>query len=183
MVTNRRGVSALSEHRRQDGWTSTPCTCSSSSSSSSDSGDCDELAGERLPKQRPHLSEETEDEEEVCLTTAKKGEVPPDRKTAENLGAQLPQPGEEAGSIVFHSSSNTSEIRNDNNEARATASAAANVSDDMLDRNAEILRLIEERRSTPKGEKHKLKEVSKCINRCIRDKKKNEKADGHPKNS
>ena len=69
MVANRRGVSALSEHRRQDGWTSTPCTCSSSSS---DSGDCDEMAGERLPKQRPHLSEETKDEEEVCLTTAKK---------------------------------------------------------------------------------------------------------------
>ena len=30
MVANRRGVSALSEHRRQDGWKSTPCTCSSS---------------------------------------------------------------------------------------------------------------------------------------------------------
>ena len=44
----------------------------------------------------------------------------------------------------------------------------------MLDRNAEILRLIEER-STPKGEKHELKEVSKCIKRCI---KKNGKADG-----
>ena len=57
---------------------------------------------------------------------------------------------------MFHSSSNTSEIRNDNNEARATASEAAKVSDDMLDRNAEILRLIEERRSTPKGENHKL---------------------------
>ena len=47
-------------------------------SSSSDSDD--EMAGERLPKQRPHLSEETKDEEEVCLTTAKKGEELPDRK-------------------------------------------------------------------------------------------------------
>ena len=49
--TNRRGVSALSEHRRQGGWTSTPYTCGGSSGS----GGCDELAGERLPKQRPHL--------------------------------------------------------------------------------------------------------------------------------
>ena len=44
-----------------------------------------------------------------------------------------------------------------NNEARATASAAAKVSDDLLDRNAEILRLIEERRSTPKEEKAQTK--------------------------
>ena len=51
--TNRRGVSALSEHRRQDGWTSTPCTCGGSGCS----GGCDELAGERLPKQRPRLTE------------------------------------------------------------------------------------------------------------------------------
>ena len=77
----------------------------------------------------------------------------------------------EAGSIVFHSSSNTSEIRNDNNESRATASAAAKVSEDILVKDAEIRRLIEERRNTPKGEKHKLKDVSKCIKRCIRDKK------------
>ena len=76
---------------------------------------------------------------------------------------------------MFHSSSNTSEIRNDNNEARATTSVAAKVSDDMLDRNAEIQRLIEERRSTPKGEKHKLKEVSKCIKKDASETKKNEK--------
>ena len=72
---------------------------------------------------------------------------------------------------MFHSSSNTSEIRNDSNESRATASAAAKVSEDISVKDAEILRLIEERRSTPKGEKHKLKDVSKCIKRCIRDKK------------
>ena len=74
-----------------------------------------------------------------------------------------------------------SEIRKDS-ESRATVSAAAKVSEDILVTDAEILRLIEERRNTPKGEKHKLKEVNKCIKRCIRDKK-NEKADGHPKNS
>ena len=35
----------------------------------------------------------------------------------------------------------------------------------------EIRRLIEERRSTPKEEKQRLKEVSKCIKKCIREKK------------
>ena len=104
------------------------------------------------------------------LTTAKKGEEHPDRNADEHLGARLPHPGEEAGSIVFHSSSNTSEIRNDNNESRATEAAAAKVSEDTLVKDAEILRL-EERRNTPKGEKHKLKDVSKCIKRCIREKK------------
>ena len=38
------------------------------------------------------------------------------------------------------------------NEPRATASAATKVSEDMSVKDAEILRLIEERRNTPKGE-------------------------------
>ena len=63
------------------------------------------------------------------------------------------------------------------------ASAAAKVSEDLSIKDAEILRLIEERRNTPKEDKQRLKEVSKCIKKCIRDKKKNEKANGHPKNS
>ena len=147
--TNRRGVSALSERGRQDGWTSTPYTCGGSSGS----GGCDELAGERLPKRRPHLIEGKKDEEEACLTTAKKGEEHPDRNADEHLGARLPHPGEESGSIVFHSSSNTSEIRNDSNESRATASAAAKVSEDILVKDAEILRLIEGREETHPREK------------------------------
>ena len=49
--------------------------------------------------------------------------------------------------------------------------------------DVEIRRLIEERRNTPKEEKQQLKEVSTCINKCIRDKKKNEKATGHPTNT
>ena len=88
------------------------------------------LAGERLPKQRP------QDEEHL------------DHNTGEHLGARFPHQGEEAGSIVFHSSSNTSEIRNNKNEARATTSAAAKVSEDLSTKDAEILRLIEDRRST-----------------------------------
>ena len=52
----RRGVSALIEHRRQDDWTYTPCTCGRSGCS----GGCDVLAGERLPKQRPQGEEHPE---------------------------------------------------------------------------------------------------------------------------
>ena len=54
---------------------------------------------------------------------------------------------------MLHSSSNASEFENDNKEARVTASAAAKVSEDFPNKDAEILRLIEERRSTPKEEK------------------------------
>ena len=150
MNTRRRGVSALIEHRRQDDWTFSPCT----NGRSGCSGGCDVLAGERLPKQRPQ------------------GEEHPEHKTEQHLGAQSPHQDEEAGSIVFHSSSNTSEIKNDNNEARVMASAAAKVSEDLSIKDAEILRLIEERRSTPKEEKQRLKEVSKCIKKCIREKMK-----------
>ena len=78
---------------------------------------------------------------------------------------------EDDDSSIAHSSSNMSVRRNENKEARATASAAGKVSEDMSVKDAEILRFIEERRNTSKGEKHKLKEVSKCIKRCIRDKK------------
>ena len=68
---------------------------------------------------------------------------------------------------MFHSSSNASEFKNDNKEA----SAAAKESEEFLDKDAEILRLIEERRSTPKEEKQRLKGLSKRIKNCIREKK------------
>ena len=103
------------------------------------------LAGERLPKQRPQ------------------GDDHPDHKSEEHLEAQVPHQDEEAGSIVFHSSSNASAFKNDNEEARVTASAAAKVSENFPNEDAEILRLIKERRSTPKEEKQRLKNLSKCI--------------------
>ena len=55
-----------------------------------------------------------------------------------------------------------SDIKNDNNEARVMASAAAKVSEDLSTKDAEILRVIEERRSTSTEEKQRLKELSKC---------------------
>ena len=52
-VTNQRGVPALIEHRRQDGWTSTPCVSDDIRKDS----EYDKTAGERLPEQRPHSIE------------------------------------------------------------------------------------------------------------------------------
>ena len=80
---------------------------------------------------------------------------------------------------MFHSSSNASEFKNVNNEARVTASAAAKVSEDFQNKDAEILRLIEERKSTHNEEKQPLKDLSKCIKNVS---EKNEETTRHPKN-
>ena len=82
---------------------------------------------------------------------------------------------------MFHSRSNASEFKNDNKEAHVTTSAAATENEEFLDKDAQILRLIEERRSTPKEEKQRLKDLSKRIKNCIREKK-NEETARHPKN-
>ena len=132
-------------HRRQDGWTSTPRGSDDGKKGSERdrmtgerlqnqpphplariegeeyaheidtgngcSGGCDLLAGERLPKQRPL------------------GDEHPEHNSEEHLGAQVPHQVEEAGSIVFHSSRNASEFKNDNKEAQVTTSAAAKESE------------------------------------------------------
>ena len=56
--------------------------------------------------------------------------------------------------------------------ARDPTSDAAKKKDECVDKDAEILRLIEERRKMPKEERHRLKELSKKIKKCIREKKK-----------
>ena len=61
---------------------------------------------------------------------------------------------------MFHSSRNASEFKNDNKEA-------------------EILRLIEERRRLPKEEKQRLKDLSKSIKKVRQRKKKNEETARH----
>ena len=91
------------------------------------------------------------------------GEDRPEHNPEEQLAAQVPYQGEEAGSIVLHSSSNASEFKNDNKEAQVTTSAAAKVSEEFLDKDAEILRLIKERRSTPNEEKQRLKDLNERI--------------------
>ena len=125
-VANQRSVPAQHEHRRQDGWTSTP----RGSDDEKKGSERDMTAGERLPNQRPHGDEHLEHNPE------------------EHLVAQVPHQDEEAGSIK---------------EVRVTTSAAAKESGEFLDKDAEILRVIEERRSTPKEEKQRLKDLSKRI--------------------
>ena len=143
----------------------------------------DTIAGERLQKQRPHPNRSGCD---GCVVLA--GERLPNQRPLgedhlehipeEQLVAQVPYQGEEAGSVVLHSSSNVSEFVNDNQEARVTTSAAAKENEEFLDKDAEILRLIEERRSTPKEEKQRLKDLSKNMKNAL-EKKKNEETAGH----
>ena len=59
-VANQRGVPALIERRRQDGWTSTPCVSDDKRKDS----EYDKTAGERLPEQRPHSIEYTQMKQE-----------------------------------------------------------------------------------------------------------------------
>ena len=93
----------------------------------------------------------------------------------------------EAGSIVLHVSNNMNEGKKDGEDSEdgeeESETGAAKETEEISRKDAEIRRLIEERRCTPKEEKQRLKEVSKCIKKCIRDKKESEKTTSDPKNS
>ena len=91
--------------------------------------------------------------------------------TEEHLVAQNPQV-EEAGSIVLQFSRSWSVFKNESKEMQGTTSAAAKKKVECVDKDAEILRLIEERRKMPKEERHRLKELSKTN---VSEKKKSEK--------
>ena len=60
------------------------------------------------------------------------------------------------------------------NEA-AAAKKIPEVNEEVSIEDVDIRRLIEERKSTAKGEKQRLKELSKQIRKCIRDKKRTKK--------
>ena len=62
-------------------------------------------------------------------------------------------------------------FENDNKEAQVTTSAAAKKNEECLDKDAEILRLIEERRNMPKEEKQRLKDLSKSLKNASEKKK------------
>ena len=185
---NQRGCFAHHEHRRPDGWTSTP-------RGSDDEKNCserDKTAGERLQDQRPHplvrIGGE-EDAHEIDTSTGCSGgcdlragerlpkqrplgDEHPERNPEEHLGAQIPHQVEEAGSIVFQNSRSASVFENDNKEIQVTTSAVAKKNEECIDKDAEILRLIEERRSMPKEEKQRLKDLSKNFKKkCIRETK------------
>ena len=164
------------EHRRLDGWTSTPCgsddekNCIEHDETSSQplvriggeedahdtikytgcSGGCDLRAGERLPKQRPLDHEHLE------------------RIPEEHLGAQMIH---QVGSIVLQISRSLSVFKNESKEMQETTSAAAKKKDECVNKDAEILRLIEERRKMPKEERQRLKELSKKMKKMYQRKK------------
>ena len=69
----------------------------------------------------------------------------------------------EAGSIVLQISRSLSVFENESKEMQETTSAAAKKNDEYVDKDVEILRLIEERRKMPKEEGQRLKELSKEI--------------------
>ena len=165
---NPRGGFAYHVHRRPDGWTSTARgkddenNCSEHDETSSQplvrtggecahdnikftgcGSSCDLRAGERLPKQRPL------------------GDEHPESSLEEHLVAQKFPQVEEAGSIVLQFSRSSSVFKNEGKEMQETTSDAAKKKDECVDKDAEILRLIEERRKMPKEEKHRLKELSK----------------------
>ena len=144
-VANQRGGIAQLEHRRLDGWTSTPRGRDDGKKAS----ERDRMTWERLQNQRPHPLARIEDEEDAheivtgngcsggCDLLAGErlpkqrplGDEHPGHNSEENLGAQVPHQVEEAVSIVFHSSRNASEFENDNKEAQVTTSAAAKESE------------------------------------------------------
>ena len=121
---NLRGGFAHHEHRRPDGWTSTP-------RGSDDEKKCserDKTAGERLQNQRPHPLVRIGGEEDAheidtrigctggCDLRAGErlpkqrplGDEHPERNPEEHLGAQIRHQVEEAGSIVFQNSRSAS---------------------------------------------------------------------------
>ena len=167
-VANQRCGIAQHEHRRQDGWTSTPRGGDDENKGS----ERDKMAGERLQNQRPHLLVRIEGEEDAheidtrngcsgsCDLRAGErlpkqrplGDEHPKHNSEEHLGAQVPHQVEEAGSIVFHSSRSRSAsvFENDNKDAQVTTSAAAKKNEEFLE-------------ACPKEEKQRLKDLSKSL--------------------
>ena len=69
-------------------------------------------------------------------------------------------------------------FENDNKEIQGDHVCSSKKNEECLDKDSEILRLIEERRSMPKEKKQRLKDLSKNFKKCIREKK-NEKTARH----
>ena len=171
-VANQRGGTAQHEHRRQHGWTSTP----RGSDDGKKGSERDMTAGERLQNQRPHPPEKIEDEEgaheidtEVAAAAAATCWQGSDcRNNAHTVMSNLNTIQKNILSHKFRIRMKRQVI---SKEVRVTTSAAAKESEESLDKDAEILRLIEERRSTPKEEKQRLKDLSKRIKKASEKKK------------
>ena len=169
-----RGGFAHLEHRRPDWWTSTPRGKDDDEASSQPlvktggeedaqdtieytgcSSSCDLRAGERLPKQRPL------------------GDEHPERIPEEHLGEQMIHRVGEAGSIVLQIGRSLSVFENESKEMQETTSAAAKKNDEYVDKDVEILRLIEERRKEKDAQRRKTttEGAEQRNKKCIREKK------------
>ena len=119
-------------------------------------------------------SSSTETMSDVAVATARMpGEEHSDRNTAKVVSRAMVIT--EAGSIVVHVSNSMNEVKKDDEDSEdgeeEGGTAAARESDEISKKVVEIRRLIELRRSTPKEEKQRVKELSKSIKKSIRDKK------------
>ena len=91
-----------------------------------------------------------------------------DEKTEKEIEENAVRPKSDMDADAFD------EVAEDKHENENGAAAAKNMletNDEVSKKDEEIRRLIEERRSTSKGEKQRLKDFSKQIRKCIRDKK------------
>ena len=89
--------------------------------------------------------------------------------------------------VVLHVSNNINAVfflknDEDSEDGEEGATAAAKETEEISRKGAEIRRLIEERRSTPKEEKQRLKELSKSIKKKYQRQEKSEKTTRNPKN-
>ena len=88
-----------------------------------------------------------------------------DRIQGDGHYAQFPHLVAEAGSIVLHVSNNMNEVKKDDEDSEdgeeVGGTAAAKETEEISRKDAEIRRLIEFRRSIPKEEKQRTKELSK----------------------
>ena len=80
----------------------------------------------------------------------------------------------EAGSIVLQISRSLSVFENESKELQETTSAAAKKNDEYVDKDVEILRLIEERRMMPKEERTTIEGAEQRIKK-MHQRKKNDK--------
>ena len=91
--------------------------------------------------------------------------VETDRVHGDGHHARFPHLVAEAGSIVLHVSSSMKTVK------KKAGQQQQERLNEISRKDAEIRRLIELRISTPKEEKQRMKELSKSIKKCIRDKK------------
>ena len=167
-----RGGFAHLEHRRPDGWTSTPC-----------GKDDDEASSQSLVRtggEGSHGQNQTY-WLQLQLRRAGRGAT---AKTTPTQVTNILKAVKKNISLhksflrskrqvlsCYNSAVTRARPRSKDKEKQETTYDAATKNDESVDKDAEIMRLIEERRKLPKEEKHRLKELSKKIKKLYQRKK------------